>query len=277
MYSVLILTLNEEKNLPGCLAGLPACDDVVVLDSHSTDRTAEIARASGARVFTHAFRDFADQRNHAHAGIPFRHDWVFHLDADEQLTPALHEECRRLLQSGRLADIDGCLVAPRMMFRGRWIRRCTDFPAYQARFVHVRRFRFIEHGHGQREAPGLRLLRLEANYLHNLSAQSEDEMEAKHRRYAVAEAKGFLDHLRPLSLVTRDLLSRDPLIRSRSLKELSQRLPFRGLLRFVYQFVLRGGFMDGAPGLAYCRMLARYEAAVAREIRNLSQRAPSSL
>jgi glycosyltransferase involved in cell wall biosynthesis len=265
MYSILILTLNEEKNLPACLASLPGCDDIVVLDSHSTDRTAAIARSAGARVFTHGFRNFADQRNHAHAAIPFRHEWLFHLDADEMMTPALHDECTALLRGSALAGHDGCLVAPRMMFRGRWIRHCTDYPAYQARFVHRQRFRFIEHGHGQREAPGMRLRVLQSSYLHNLSAQTEDEMEAKHLRYAAAEAQDYIQRRRPLPEVMRDLCGRNALARRRALKEWSQRLPCRGLLRFLYQYGLRGGFLDGAPGLAYCRMLARYEQAVSRE------------
>src|SRR5262245_55130344 len=93
-YSVLILTLNEERDLPRCLASVSACDDVVVLDSGSTDQTTAQARAAGAQVFTRTFDNFAGQRNHAQREIPFRHRWVFHLDADEQFTPELDAECR---------------------------------------------------------------------------------------------------------------------------------------------------------------------------------------
>src|SRR3954470_13250605 len=91
--SVLILTLNEERNLPGCLESAASSHDVVVLDSGSTDRTVEIARAAGARVFTRPFDNFAGQRNHAQKNIPFKFPWVFHLDADERLTPELFSEC----------------------------------------------------------------------------------------------------------------------------------------------------------------------------------------
>src|SRR5882672_10686274 len=110
MYSVLILTLNEERNLPRCLASVRGCDDIVVLDSGSTDRTAAIAHDAGARVFTRAFDDFAGQRNFAQREIPFRHPWVFHLDADEQFTPELMAECSTHTQSTQ----DGFLVAPKM-------------------------------------------------------------------------------------------------------------------------------------------------------------------
>lgn len=269
MFSVLILTLNEERNLPACLASAAASDDLVVLDSGSTDRTAEIARAAGARVYTRTFDNFAGQRNHAHERIEFKYPWVFHLDADEQFTPELAAECRR--EASR-DDLDGFLVAPRMLWHGHWVRRSTDFPAYQARFVHVRRFRFVEVGHGQREAPGLRLGRLRHNYLHELAAAGEDAWLEKHRRYARAEALAHLRRSAPAPW--RDLAVGPPLARRRALKHLSYALPFRPLLRFVYQYGLRGGFLDGAAGYTYCRLLARYEGFAAEELRRLRAAQP---
>src|SRR5438046_3010644 len=118
MYSVLILTQNEERNLHHCLASIRGCDDIVVLDSGSDDRVAMIARDAGARVLTRAFDYFAGQRNHAQREIPFHHPWVFHLDADEQFTPELDAECQR---ASVRDDLDGFLVAPRMLWEGRWI------------------------------------------------------------------------------------------------------------------------------------------------------------
>jgi glycosyltransferase involved in cell wall biosynthesis len=269
MISVVILTLNEEQNLPGCLASVVGCDDVVVLDSGSTDRTVEIARAAGARVFVNPFRNFAQQRNHAHDTIPFRHDWVLHLDADEKLSPGLLAECAARASSPEAVTLDGFYAAPRMFFRGRWIPRCTDYPAWQARFVHVRRFRFIEVGHGQREAPRLRLGRLRHPYDHNLSSQTEEEIRAKHLRYARTEARNFVATSRPAVELWRALRDPDALVRRRALKEASYHLPARGALRFLYQYVLRRGFLDGVPGLAYCCLLAHYEQAIHREIRSL--------
>lgn len=264
MFSVVILTLNEEKNLPACLGSLGSLDDIHVLDSGSTDRTATIAGDAGARVYTRAFDNFAGQRNHAHEHIPFRYPWVFHLDADEQFTPELAEECRA---ASRRDDLDGFLVAPRMLWEGHWVRRSTDYPAYQARFAHVRRFRFIEVGHGQREAPGLRLGRLRQNYLHEMAASGEVAWLEKHRRYARAEA--LAHHGRSAAPSWRDLWSGSALARRRALKHLSYGLPFRPLLRFVYQYGLRGGFLDGAAGYTYCRLLARYEGFAAAELKRL--------
>ncbi len=266
MFSVLILTRNEEHRLPACLASAAGCDDVVVLDSGSTDRTADRARDAGARVFVHPFEDFAAQRNHAHRAIPFRHPWVFHLDADEQLTPALHSECAAYRGD---EPLDGCYAAPRMLWEGRWIRRSTDFPAWQARFVKARGFEFVQAGHGQREAPGMRMGFLAAPYLHDLSGDGVEGWLAKHRRYAAAEAAAFVDaDAGPAAAL--DALFRGPaLARRRALKQLSYRLPARSAWRWVYQYLLRGGFLDGGPGFTYCRLLARYEGFATEEIRKL--------
>jgi Glycosyltransferases involved in cell wall biogenesis len=264
MFSVLILTLNEEKNLPRCLASARGCDDVVVLDSGSTDRTVEIASNAGARVVHRRFDNFADHRNFAQTSIPFPHPWVFHLDADETLTPELIQECNA---AGNRPDVDGYFVAPKMMFQGRWIPHCTDFPAYQARFVAAPRFRFVQVGHGQREAPDMRMARLRENYLHDISAGGEDEWLEKHRRYALHEAHAHLGNA--TAAPWKALLTGPSLDRRRALKRLSFHLPGRPWLRFIYQYVARGGFLDGRPGLRYCRLLSMYEGFIAAEIRRL--------
>jgi glycosyltransferase involved in cell wall biosynthesis len=268
-YSVVILTLNEEIDLPGCLASVRHCDDIALLDSGSTDRTLDIGRNAGARIVSRAFDNFAGQRNFAQREIRFRHPWVFHLDADERFTPALDQECR---VAAARTDVDGFFVAPKMLWRGKWIPRSTDFPAWQARFVRAPEFQFVEVGHGQREAAHMRMDRLQSNYTHDLSSGGETEWLARHRRYAKAEARQHVS--RADGNEWRGLVSHDPLIRRRALKQLSYRLPFRPALRFVYQYFVRGGILDGGAGLKYCRLLAKYERYTAEELRNLRRQQP---
>lgn len=264
-YSIVILTLNEADNLPACLESVRSCDDIVVLDSGSTDATAEIARAAGARVFVRPFDSFAAQRNHAQKNVPFHHPWVFHLDADEKFTEELAGECA--LAASDSDGLDGYFVAPRMLWQGKWIPHCTDFPAWQARFVRVPDFDFVDSGHGQREAPQMRMGRLRANYLHDLSSDGIDGWLEKHRRYACAEAAQFLSDRKHIS--PRHLFARERLLRRRALKHLSYYLPFRPTARFLYQYLLRRGFLDGGAGLTYCRLLARYEGFATEELRKL--------
>jgi len=266
-FSIVILTLNEADNLPRCLDSIRGCDDIVVLDSGSTDQTVAIAKARGARVVSHPFANFAQQRNFANQAADIRHEWVFHLDADETFTAKLWHAC----STHNLGDkFDGAWVAPRMMWRNRWLKRCTDYPAWQARFVHRDRFNFIEVGHGQREAPDMRMATFEAGYLHDLSAAGVDAWLEKHRHYALAEAANHQTMLPP---PLRDLGSADALKRRRALKFLSYRLPCRPMLRLIYQYILRGGFLDGKGAWEYCRLLARYEGFSSAAIRARNEQA----
>lgn len=254
MFSVVVLTLNEERDLPRCLESAAEIDDLVVLDSGSTDQTTEIARRHQARVFSRPFDTFAGQRNHAQTSIPFKYPWVFHLDADETLTAELIAECR---EAALRSDVDGFYVAPKMLWQGKWIPYCTDFPAYQARFVRVPEFHFKEVGHGQREADHMRMDYLSASYYHELAGEGDEDWLQKHRRYAVAEAK---EHSTSMAATSwRGIFARDALARRRCLKRLSYSLPARPALRFLYQYLLRGGFLDGKAGLHYCRLLYQYE------------------
>lgn len=266
-FSVVILTLNEAARLPACLASVAGCDDIVVLDSGSSDGTQEIARAAGARVLVNPFVDFAQQRNFAHAAAQFRHEWIFHLDADEHMTPELLAECARVA-AGK-PDVDGFYAAPHMMFDGRWLRRCTDWPAWQARFVHRDRFSFVQSGHGQREAPGLRLGFLQGGYTHDISVGTEAEWNAKHRRYARQEAEEILRQTAGPGTLLKRACFGTGLERRRAIKHLSYSLPARPFLRFVYQYVLRGGFLDGRGAFRYCRLLARYEGFATAELKRL--------
>lgn len=267
-FSVVILTLNEAARLPACLASVAGCDDIVVIDSGSTDATADIARAAGARVLLNRFVDFAQQRNFAHAAAQFRHEWVFHLDADEHMTPELFAECAGVAAANP-GGLDGYYAAPHMLFAGRWLRRCTDWPAWQARFVHRDRFRFVQSGHGQREAPGLRLGFLQGGYTHDISVGSEDEWNAKHRRYARQEAAEIMKHAEGFGSLLKRACFGAGLERRRAVKHLSYYFPARPLLRFIYQYLLRGGLLDGRGAFRYCRLLARYEGFATAELKRL--------
>lgn len=263
-FSVLILTRDEEHNLPRCLASVRDLDDVVVLDSGSSDRTLDIAREFGAEILTRPFDDFAGQRNFAMEQIAFRSPWVFHLDADEALTPALVAECRALVAADRHS---GYFVPSKLIFQDRWLRWAGMYPTYQVRLVKVGEIRFVQHGHGQRETEARRGLgRVVEPYLHYNASRGLDEWLERHRRYARQECAQILGESGG-ALDLAGLLSGDAIRRRRALKSLAGRLPFRPALRFVYMYVLRLGVLDGGPGLTYCRLLARYEAMIRDELR----------
>lgn len=258
MIAVLILTLNEEINLPACLASVAWADDVLVLDSGSTDRTVEIARARGARVLERPFDNFATQRNHGIDRGDFGAKWILHLDADERVPPELRDELVRVAAGA--ASLPAYRVASKLMFRGRWLKRSGMYPAYQVRFGRGQALRFVQVGHGQREAiPPHEVGTLRAALIHEAFAKGVDEWTERHARYAADEAAARAANAEPFAADLARLLSRDPVERRRAAKRLSWRLPARPWFRFFYMAVLRGGLLDGRAGLEYCRLLADYE------------------
>ncbi|MHC5005173.1 MAG: glycosyltransferase family 2 protein, partial [Planctomycetota bacterium] len=263
--SVVILTLNEEVNIAGCLESCTWCDDVHVLDSGSTDRTTEIARALGATVHENPFESFGAQRNWAIDNIPMQHDWIFHLDADEHFTPELVDAVRDLLDSD--PDESGFYLPNKLMFMGRWLKRSGDYPTYQMRLFHRRRMRFCDYGHGQRELTGGEVGTLDVPYLHYAFSKGLTDWFAKHNRYSALEALQVLEQ--PADWSWRDLVCSDPVKRRRAWKEFSHNIPFRPQLRRFYMLFVLGGILEGRAGRTYARMIAIYEQMITLKLRTL--------
>jgi glycosyltransferase involved in cell wall biosynthesis len=148
--SVIVLTHNEAANISACLATLVAFDEIVVLDSGSTDETLENVRGRfpRVRVMQNPFEDFGQQRNWAleHTGV--RNAWVLFFDADERCTPECEAAIGRAVTEpgGR----DGFFLCYRNFFLGRWIKHCTLFPTWQLRLLRLGKVRYRKEGHGQR-------------------------------------------------------------------------------------------------------------------------------
>ena len=154
---------------------------------------------------------------------------------------------------------------------GRWLRYSGLYPSYQVRLGHRDRFRFKQVGHGQREdlAPE-RVGTLTEPYLHYSFSKGLSDWVDKHNRYASAEAREAVRLLATGGgLDWAGLVAREPTRRRRALKALSIRLPLRPLLRFLYMYLLRRGFLDGRAGLTYCRLLAIYEYLIVLKTREL--------
>ncbi len=254
--TVVILSHNEAGNLPRCIQAVRDCADVVVLDDGSTDTSQAVARSCGARVVEHPYRSFADQRNWAMEHANLTQDWVLHLDADEVMTPGALREIAGLLPALR-PDQVGFL--PRKMILGdRWLRFSADYPVYVARLIHRRGPRFVMYGHGEViDAPAEAGVYLREPMLHYAWSKGWIDWYRRHERYAEAEARRLLKE--GSVLCWRDLVVRDPARRRHALRMLSFKIPLRAVQRFVYAYLLRGGFLDGIDGLRFCIAMARYE------------------
>lgn len=258
MISVVILTLDEATNLRRCLASVNWCDDVIVVDSGSTDDTVTIARAAGARVLQRRFDSFAGQRNHAMTSADIRNQWTLHLDADEVVTAELRAELQALATQ-HAPPFAVYRLPSRLIFMGRWLRHAGMYPSYQVRFGLTRELRFIDHGHGQREVqPADAVGTCKAPLDHHNFSKGLNDWFRRHLAYARREAEQSLrDGGRALPLGS--LLDRDPTVRRRALKQTGARLPFRPLLRFLYVYVIKRGFLDGTAGFHYAAMIAVYQ------------------
>jgi glycosyltransferase involved in cell wall biosynthesis len=269
MISVLILTLNEERNLPRCLDSVSWSDDIVVFDSFSSDRTVEIARSRGVRVVQ---RRFDNEKEHRTASIQcgFRYPWVFNPDADEVPTPELINEMKQAVTNAE-QDVTAFRVRFKTMFFGRWLKHSSLYPTWVVRLFRPEAMSFSRSVNLQYHTTG-REEYLREHFLHYTFNNGLDAWFEKHNRYSTGEALESLKHLlsghRP-SLA--EILSPDRAIRRRALKELSFRLPMRPLARFLYMYFGRGGFLDARPGLDYSLLLAFYEYQITLKIRELER------
>jgi glycosyltransferase involved in cell wall biosynthesis len=257
MLSILILTFNEEQNIIPCLQSVAWSDDVLVLDSFSTDQTVPLAQRAGVRILQNPFENFAQQRNFGLTHGQLKHPWVLHLDADERVTPELQRELLKVTRDGAK---DAYRVASRMMFQGKWLRYSGLYPWYQVRVGRRDKLRFIQTGHGQREdLPPDLIGMLSEDLLHYSFSKGLADWFDKHNRYSSAEARHFVEAHGQHPIDWTGLIFQGSIERKRTLKRIFAQLPCRPTLRFLYMYFLRRGFLDGRAGLTYCRMLRIYE------------------
>jgi glycosyltransferase involved in cell wall biosynthesis len=267
--SILILTLNEEVNIGACLDSISWCDDVVLLDSGSTDQTVALASARGARVVTRPFDNYAGQRNFGLAAVEYRHDWVLMVDADERVPADLALEMRQAV-AGAAADVALFQMRRRDWLLGRWIRYSSGYPTWFGRLARRGRVQVERPINEEYHAAGA-VGWLSAHLDHYPFNKGFAEWIAKHNRYSTMEAKFF--EQRTASSPAGSIFSRDPVLRRKALKQRVSRLPGRPLLMFLALYLLRGGILEGRAGLTFCLLRAWYELMIDLKRRELRRRA----
>jgi glycosyltransferase involved in cell wall biosynthesis len=274
--SVLIPARNEAANLAACLASVDFCDDIVVVDSGSTDGTPDIARQAGARVVEFRWNgQFPKKKNWALENVSWKNEWVFIIDADERATPELAAAMRAVCGHPNPPHA-GYYVNRRFWFLDGWLNHCGYFPSWNLRFFRHREGRYeraagSDTGSGDNEVHEHVVLSGSSGYLAGEMAHYAFPDIAtwveKHNRYSNWEARQQVDGDRHADVHA----SLDAgLARKRRLKQLAWHLPFRPTLRFLYHYVWRGGFLDGYRGFVFCRLMGWYEflsAAKAAELR----------
>lgn len=231
--SLYVIAYNDEPNMRACLESVRWADELVVVDSHSTDKTSTIAREFTDKVYQVDFQGFGRLRNQALGYCS--HEWVFSLDSDERMTPELKGEILQLLDRG--PEADAYFVPRRNYFLGRWIAHCGWYPDYrQPQLFRKCRFRYREElVHESFECQG------SVDYLTQPALQYPfrdiDHYITKQDRYSDLMAKRMVEQGRrfsPHQLVTHPFAS------------------------FVKMYLQRRGFLDGMPGLILSGLYGYY-------------------
>lgn len=270
MISILILTKNEEKDLPDCLKSVAWSSDIVVYDSCSTDSTQQIATSAGARVIERPFDNWSSHQNWGLRNIPFRYPWVFYIDADERLTPDAATELQAIA-SAKNSKYVAYRIRRRDFFKGRQLRYVQTSPWYirffRPELVHYERLvnpvTVVDGPLGDMHHP----------LDHHPFSKGLSHWFARHNSYSSFEAQQILqnrDSQQSFSL-RAVFLERDFNRRRFHQKELFYRLPARPLIKFLLLYVLKRGFLDGRPGFTYALLQSIYEAMIVLKVQELEQ------
>lgn len=266
--SIVILTINEEQDLPGCLASIDWCDDIHLIDSGSTDNTVSIAKEANADCKYNPFESFGKQRNWALDNCKFKYDWILFLDADEQATIEFQNAVNAAITSTD-DSIAGFYCCWKMILNGEWLKRTDSFPKWQFRLLRLGRARFTDYGHGQKEdlVKG-RIEYIKAPYLHFAFSKGWTHWVDRHNKYSDREAIERLQQ----SINWKEIFSVHSSSRNKAIKPLVSKLPGWPLIRFFVTYFLKLGFLEGWPAFLYCVNLAYYEFLIQIKIDELQKR-----
>ncbi len=249
--AVVILTLNEELNVPKALASVGQRAPVIVVDSGSRDRTQAIAREAGAEVIEHAFVDYASQRNFAIAELAERFEWILFLDADEELSPALWDEVDEAIADPTL---DGAYLRLELWVLGHRLTHGEYADAMVLRLMRPKLARFRRSSNERVDDRDMRVKVLTQRLTHR-DAKPLIDLFQKHLGYAQREAQHYLDSASTTNLEGFNLRTRAG--RRVGLWWAYNRLPlFVRPLLFHSRAMLKGAWRDGLPGLLHAGMHA---------------------
>jgi glycosyltransferase involved in cell wall biosynthesis len=260
--SIVVPIRNEAENLPRCLASVQWANEIFVVDSQSSDGSVEAAENFGGEVVQFKFNGtWPKKKNWALENLPFKNEWVLIVDADEVLpAEAAPEIAQAIANAGEVA---GYWINRRFFFLGRWLKH-SYYPNWN--------LRLFRHALGRYEKLTESETRSGDNEVHEhvvvqgKTARLKVEMDhyafptiesfiEKHNRYSNWEARVAVEG----QLQNRDQFAHEHVNLRRRLKSLSQHLPFRPLLRFLYIYIWQKGFLDGRDGYYFARLHATYE------------------
>ena len=258
MISILILTKNEEQDLPDCLKSVAWCDDVHVLDSISNDKTIEIAKNFHAHTYLRRFDNYASQRNFALDNFNFKYDWIFILDADESFSESLENSLKNLLINIP-SNFDGIRLRRKDFLNNKWLKHAQMTPFY-TRILRKGKGRYHREINEVLEIQG-DIFDFEGYFNHYPFSKGFSHWLNKHNLYSTMEAERWIQENNgnfEFSL-KKALFSKDFTEKRYHQKGLYYKLPFRPLIKWIYLVILKRSFLDGKEGIIVATLQSIYE------------------
>lgn len=267
--SVLIPAKNEELNISACLESVSQADEIFLVDSQSSDRTVAIAESYGVKVVQFYFKGgWPKKKNWSLENLSFKNEWVLIVDCDERITSELWEEIEIVIKN---EQYNGYYLNRKVFFLGRWIRYGGKYPDWNLRLFRHQQGRY-ENLHtedipntGDNEVHEHVILTGKAGYLKNdmLHIDFRDIYHwlERHNRYSNWEAKVYYNLINNLNNQEeiKATFWGNSVQRKRFLKKIWVYLPNKPILRFIWIYLIRFGFLDGKAGYIYARLLSQYE------------------
>lgn len=268
--SVIVATLDEELHIERVIRSVADLGPVFVVDAGSRDATRSLASAAGAAVVEHPWEGYAEQKNWALENLPLETEWVLFLDADEYATPELIDEIRAVVDGDE--HVHGYYLPEMNVFMGRPLEHAWWYPAYQLRLFRRGKGRFeVRAVHESVVVDGA--VGFLSQRLYHESLKGMDAFISRHLVYAGFEAHEMLRARRTGWGEQRRgrVLGTWP-ERRRFLKvRVWYRLPFRPVVRFVWIYIVKRGFLDGRAGFVYASLLSMYEIMISAKLAELQQ------
>lgn len=256
--SVLIIASHDDQNLDACLRSVRFSDDIVVLDSGSNARTAEIALAhANVRVVQRQFDDAHAQRNHALHDIEYVHPWVYICEADEVVGDDLAAEMTRVASDANQRHA-AYAVRYKVMFADKWIKRAAGYPSWQTRLVQPDLVRY-ERGASDQPIVTGSVGRLQGHFIYRGFNMGLRRWFDAQNHFSDCDALDGTNTRRGMLPRLAELREADPIGRQRALSSRRFILAGGSLWVFLHTYFLRGGILDGLAGLHYCAMIAMLE------------------
>ncbi len=251
--TAIILTFNEERNIKDCLEAVSKLtNDIIVVDSGSTDRTIEIAKQYNVKIYTNPFQNYAIQRNWALKNVEINNEWILNIDADHRLTEEFVLELQYHFNKGISQNIKGFMASRRTMFMNKWIRFGGHYPVYHG-VIFRKGFGYCEEKEYDQHfvIEGESIL-LKGDII-DIITDSLDTFTARHNKWATLEAKDILALQKSSPKLVKPDKHGNPMEKRRyqRMKYYSYPPFVRVFIYFTYRYIFKMGFRDGKEGMIF--------------------------